>query len=1255
MIKKLVNPIENIDEAMLNPGGDELDTHTENEDKVVHSIDEVVYEEHVNSVQKKLLDAIRRYYNSIDDEISLTEFYYSVTEEKIIVYDRNGIYLFGLEVEAFTMNEIDWILTNLPIFNDGMDNIDYSNTCVEFHPFRKDGWMVFRRSGSYNQLIGWVRKNLNKKYVEARYSFKNLFENGDFKNELNKWTIENSNTEGFLIKEENNYYLDCPGMIDDHGTDIRLTKDISLITNHTYYIGCLGRCLSKKDILSSVSVVFSGVEIQLFSDEDSTDSWQLFSKTYRADDDLEFMYLRLAGFSHMQADNFILVDLTDSFGYGNELLKEDFEAMIKRKYFEEMTYTEKVPVSSSDWYFDDRDDYCIVTEGEHTQINKFLGNYIETVDVTQIIVSPIDIKLQIDKTQELFIRVYPLSADDRTYSLEYNRDLIKIEDNIITALDEGISTIIITSNQNPEISVTVNIETYEYDKLLNDTYNIVRRDTDEFNKYKEHNIYEYIIGMKDHSTVQDLINTFKNRKDNIEVFDKDGNFVDGNRELTTGMVVKLKVNGKYKDELHVVIKGDVNGDGVISFEDAYIIRQYVNGDKTLENEYYIAGDVNESGSTNLLDVGQIEDYVNGEIDEFIKYIDPDLNRYEGPFTVSYFLTGMGTPYNKDYPWRFSPSDCRLNFKDTITDQMTSKNMIQLCTQHYNFAVNNDYPALPLMQYTNIDVDSCMDHDKEHIFKDFEITAINLAGLSYLGIKGDSIVRACPRCGFVDKIYSPSTNEVYWTDDMRVKTVEDCIRPGTFLISPDQFYTNGYRMTISLNVEPKPIYPGSLHLPDYLNYPHAYSTLRYNVNTANGYTIYPSAENRTILTQTGFDLTKTHNGYKGRVYYDKNICKGEHSYIKLYHVTNNINSTNYLLSIYNTDRIAIDYCWKCGHINKLYNIDTNEIYWESNGDDEWYALKSTYKDRSAIDGKVIPLTSSIGYSANRGYLITEPFFIRKLAQNQSINWDGNLLAFCLQNASLRFGLYKGQSSSNYSRYQMTGDPNYYNMVCMYYDSNISKNIKNCNGNHKHCIILHNHKIHLPKYNNNTESVYVDICPDCYKIHKVYSKDSDKIFWDSEDPKTYIGDVNLDGLVNEDDQDKNNKLLEGSVKPENQLVSLNIADPLVIEEPVINAISFTQGGGGVNITVDGMYSSGHFYTIGWEDVDPAHDTFSRSSITFRYGSGAYNNEYGANKDHPNVCDNGHSYRDIFYNFDGDDFGKITGLNICTKCGRISEFYR
>ena len=86
--------------------------------------------------------------------------------------------------------------------------------------------------------------------------------------------------------------------------------------------------------------------------------------------------------------------------------------------------------------------------------------------------------------------------------------------------------------------------------------------------------------------------------------------------LRTGYVVSIDKDGENIENLEVVVKGDVNGDGEVDALDTGIVRQYVNATRDLVGVYALAADVNSDGEIDSLDSLQILKYRAAKINVF---------------------------------------------------------------------------------------------------------------------------------------------------------------------------------------------------------------------------------------------------------------------------------------------------------------------------------------------------------------------------------------------------------------------------------------------------------------------------------------------------------------------------------------------------------------------------------------------------------------------------------------------------------------
>ena len=116
----------------------------------------------------------------------------------------------------------------------------------------------------------------------------------------------------------------------------------------------------------------------------------------------------------------------------------------------------------------------------------------------------------------------------------------------------------------------------------------------------------YIKTVKVNTTAFELKDQLDNPNEYLEIVNSDETSVISDSDIVaTGYIVKLMINGEEKDRKTIVIKGDVNGDGVIDISDSIgILGHYLNGEnssKALTGAYFVAGDMVEDSEIDISD------------------------------------------------------------------------------------------------------------------------------------------------------------------------------------------------------------------------------------------------------------------------------------------------------------------------------------------------------------------------------------------------------------------------------------------------------------------------------------------------------------------------------------------------------------------------------------------------------------------------------------------------------------------------------
>ena len=109
-----------------------------------------------------------------------------------------------------------------------------------------------------------------------------------------------------------------------------------------------------------------------------------------------------------------------------------------------------------------------------------------------------------------------------------------------------------------------------------------------------------LTGVKSGTTVSELVANMSNDMDNLSVLDE-GNALSADRNVVTGMTIRLTEGGTTADALTIVVTGDVDGDSKVTVKDYTLVRLHILGKKTLSGAYRRAGDVGGNGSLSIGD------------------------------------------------------------------------------------------------------------------------------------------------------------------------------------------------------------------------------------------------------------------------------------------------------------------------------------------------------------------------------------------------------------------------------------------------------------------------------------------------------------------------------------------------------------------------------------------------------------------------------------------------------------------------------
>ena len=120
----------------------------------------------------------------------------------------------------------------------------------------------------------------------------------------------------------------------------------------------------------------------------------------------------------------------------------------------------------------------------------------------------------------------------------------------------------------------------------------------------------YLLGVFLGQTLGNLRENFIN--DNLIFVDSNQNILEDSNVVATGyQIIVLNEDGDVIDRVHIVLKGDTNGDGRLNAQDTAIAANYINkSNMNLIAARLLASDVNGDGRINAQDTAAIASHLN---------------------------------------------------------------------------------------------------------------------------------------------------------------------------------------------------------------------------------------------------------------------------------------------------------------------------------------------------------------------------------------------------------------------------------------------------------------------------------------------------------------------------------------------------------------------------------------------------------------------------------------------------------------------
>ncbi len=263
-----------------------------------------------------------------------------------------------------------------------------------------------------------------------------------------------------------------------------------------------------------------------------------------------------------------------------------------------------------------------VTDGESTR------NIVVTAEDGSIKTYVIHVKKESEsevRLERLEILGYPFTFEPDTfeYNIQVSKSKRKLLESEITAVpkdsnatvnlmgdvnlvDRSISTYIVEviakdGYTTQEYKINITRDSLEY-TIRSDIYTIDRNETK-----------DYVIGMDPKTKKTDFIGNFLNDRETLHIYGSDGvEITEEDKFIGSYMVIKLEIDGFVYDELVITVRGDLNGDGLVTAADNIQAKNYVLGKKQVDFLVTKIVDINQDGLVTAPDVIRIKNYILGK-------------------------------------------------------------------------------------------------------------------------------------------------------------------------------------------------------------------------------------------------------------------------------------------------------------------------------------------------------------------------------------------------------------------------------------------------------------------------------------------------------------------------------------------------------------------------------------------------------------------------------------------------------------------
>jgi hypothetical protein len=279
------------------------------------------------------------------------------------------------------------------------------------------------------------------------------------------------------------------------------------------------------------------------------------------------------------------------------------------------------------------DDAFIIGDGEHTitpglnvivvtivspggEVNTYTINITRPSDdntnLASLVPSVGELTPDYDDDIDEYMIFLAGDIDTITFAVEAESAYATVIGGEETTLTTGANDIAITIIAEDGTIRIINITVIMAETTIITTAYTINRDLPDLDpsdpSYIDH---AYVIGMEDQLRISDFITQFDNDEEYLRVYDSLGNRITNeNTFIGTGMVLKLDIRDTVYDWLYIVVRGDINGDGIIDSVDIGLMADFIGRFSVQTGVYLVAMDLvdnNIDSSTTFILIDS-EDY-----------------------------------------------------------------------------------------------------------------------------------------------------------------------------------------------------------------------------------------------------------------------------------------------------------------------------------------------------------------------------------------------------------------------------------------------------------------------------------------------------------------------------------------------------------------------------------------------------------------------------------------------------------------------